>query len=557
MIVTQRSREIALLRAVGATRRQVLKNLLGEALLLGVGASAVGVVLGIGVAKGLNALMAFHGLQPAEHLDAARATHHLGLADRRHPGHPGGGSGAGPSGDEGAAGRGLREATPGSRPPSKKRLVIGVLTLAGGVAAVVDALYGDGSPKLLGLGVPTALIGVITLAPVAARPMAAAIGWPLRLRGVPGDLGAAERDAQPASHCVHRDGPHDRPHPGRQHGCLLGVLEGVVLGPAQQLGERGPLPHPGQQWRRGLQSRGNQGRGGCPWRTGRVGPRLGSGTVRRYGHDVQLARPGYRQGDDGPRAVRRLVGEPDRRRRAGGEEDGQGVQPDGRLHGAGRVRLHRQARPEGGGIFDQTGGFVDASYLLSLDGQDALAGAHLDTSALVLLDKGADIGRCRTGSETALADHPDAKILTQEEYEKEAAGFIDQLLNFVTVMLLLAVFIALLGIVNTLALSVYERTRELGLLRAVGMTRSQVRQMVRWESVVISLIGAGHRSIARHRPRRGAGAGAQGRGHQGGVGPVPDHHPVRRGGRGGRCGCGGRPGRSASRVDVLKAVVTD
>jgi putative ABC transport system permease protein len=56
--------------------------------------------------------------------------------------------------------------------------------------------------------------------------------------------------------------------------------------------------------------------------------------------------------------------------------------------------------------------------------------------------------------------------------------------------LLLAVLIALLGIVNTLALSVFERTRELGLLRAVGMTRGQVRAMVRWESVVISLIGA-------------------------------------------------------------------
>jgi putative ABC transport system permease protein len=61
---------------------------------------------------------------------------------------------------------------------------------------------------------------------------------------------------------------------------------------------------------------------------------------------------------------------------------------------------------------------------------------------------------------------------------------------FVTVMLALAVLIALLGIVNTLALSVFERTRELGLLRAVGMTRGQVRAMVRWESAVISLIGA-------------------------------------------------------------------
>ena len=82
----------------------------------------------------------------------------------------------------------LREATPGSRPPSKRRLVIGALTLVGGVAAVLSALYGDGSPKLLAIGVPAALVGVITLAPVAARPLAALLGWPLRLRGVPGEL---------------------------------------------------------------------------------------------------------------------------------------------------------------------------------------------------------------------------------------------------------------------------------------------------------------------------------------------------------------------------------
>ena len=80
--------------------------------------------------------------------------------------------------------------------------------------------------------------------------------------------------------------------------------------------------------------------------------------------------------------------------------------------------------------------------------------------------------------------------LDEKEFTEEAGGFVNQLLTFVTVMLLLAVIIALLGIVNTLALSVYERTRELGLLRAVGMTRTQVRAMVRWESVVISVIGA-------------------------------------------------------------------
>ena len=80
--------------------------------------------------------------------------------------------------------------------------------------------------------------------------------------------------------------------------------------------------------------------------------------------------------------------------------------------------------------------------------------------------------------------------MDQEEFQGALGGLIDQLLGLVTVLLLLAVLIALLGIVNTLALSVFERTRELGLLRAVGMTRQQVRAMVRWESVVISVIGA-------------------------------------------------------------------
>jgi ABC-type antimicrobial peptide transport system permease subunit len=81
-------------------------------------------------------------------------------------------------------------------------------------------------------------------------------------------------------------------------------------------------------------------------------------------------------------------------------------------------------------------------------------------------------------------------VLDRRQYEQEMGGIVDKLLTLVYVMLLLAVVIALLGIVNTLALSVYERTRELGLLRAVGMTTAQVRAMVRWESVVISLIGA-------------------------------------------------------------------
>jgi putative ABC transport system permease protein len=67
--------------------------------------------------------------------------------------------------------------------------------------------------------------------------------------------------------------------------------------------------------------------------------------------------------------------------------------------------------------------------------------------------------------------------------------FIDQLLGLIYAMLLLAIFIALLGIGNTLALSIIERTRELGMMRAVGMTRSQLRSMIRWESVIIAIQG--------------------------------------------------------------------
>jgi putative ABC transport system permease protein len=135
-------------------------------------------------------------------------------------------------------------------------------------------------------------------------------------------------------------------------------------------------------------------------------------------------------------------------------------------------------------------GWISDDFVVSRAAQEALAGPQLVTDAFVTISAGADRTEVQDAITAALADHPDAKVLDRAGFEKEASGFIDQLLTFMTVMLALAVMIALLGIVNTLALSVFERTRELGLLRAVGMTRGQVRAMVRWESAVISLIGA-------------------------------------------------------------------
>jgi putative ABC transport system permease protein len=103
---------------------------------------------------------------------------------------------------------------------------------------------------------------------------------------------------------------------------------------------------------------------------------------------------------------------------------------------------------------------------------------------------GADPGEIKRGEQAALASFPTAKPQTIEDFKDEQNKQVDTLVGLVYALLSLSVIVALLGIVNTLALSVHERTHELGLLRAVGMSRRQVRRMVRAESVITAAIGA-------------------------------------------------------------------
>jgi len=96
----------------------------------------------------------------------------------------------------------------------------------------------------------------------------------------------------------------------------------------------------------------------------------------------------------------------------------------------------------------------------------------------------------RSQLEAAIAGFPDTQLETREEWiEREDADF-NQFISFLYVMLTLAVFVSVFGMINTLVLSVYERTREIGMLRAIGMTRRQVRRMIRQESIITALIGA-------------------------------------------------------------------
>ena len=113
-----------------------------------------------------------------------------------------------------------------------------------------------------------------------------------------------------------------------------------------------------------------------------------------------------------------------------------------------------------------------------------------------LLRRREDRRRCRAKTkrwqaiETALVDYPQAKIETADQFKDSQAAQIDQLLVIITVLLAFAIIIAVLGISITLGLAVFERTREIGLMRAVGMTRRQTRRMVRWEAIIVSTFGA-------------------------------------------------------------------
>ena len=110
--------------------------------------------------------------------------------------------------------------------------------------------------------------------------------------------------------------------------------------------------------------------------------------------------------------------------------------------------------------------------------------------ALIAGAPGADPTAIKQGTKAALAGFPVTKPQTISDFKDEQNKQVDSLVGLVYALLSLSVIVALLGIVNTLALSVHERTRELGLLRAVGMSRRQVRRMVRAESVITAAIGA-------------------------------------------------------------------
>ncbi len=490
MTVTQRAREIALVRAVGATRWQVLRSLLTEALLLGVVASAIGIVLGAGVARGLTALMDALGFSlPSTSLQlqsrtiwvsllvgivvtvaaavvpARRATKVLPI-------------------------EALQEAVPGTYRPSIRRTTIGLVLAGLGLAGLLGGLYGGAPFALFGLGILGVIVGVIVLTPLVARPMAAAIGRPLHWRGVSGEL--AQQNAM----------RNPRRTASTATALMIGLALVISMGvfASSLKASFGDLLDASTNADLYITTSSAQAVGFSPEATKAAAKVDGVETVSPTGFgDARFDGKSSTYTSIDPATVDDVL---NLEVSAGSTVD---LGPDGVLVSKDAAEANDWAVGDKvpvefaatgkdtltvAGIYGASGGFVESDYLLSIAGQTAHAGEQLTSTGLVLVADGADQTDVQSGIEAALANHPDARVLDQQGFEDVLGGTIDDLLTLVTVMLLLAVLIALLGIVNTLALSVFERTRELGLLRAVGMTGGQVRAMVRWESAVIALMGA-------------------------------------------------------------------
>src|SRR5439155_2513019 len=129
------------------------------------------------------------------------------------------------------------------------------------------------------------------------------------------------------------------------------------------------------------------------------------------------------------------------------------------------------------------------AYVLTPTAWAPHAVQELDSVVFITLKDGVALQTGKAAIQKVAAAYGAPRVLDRQGYSDAVAGGVNQLLGLVYVMLALAIIIALMGIANTLSLAIHERTRELGLLRAVGQSRAQVRAMVRWEVVIIASFG--------------------------------------------------------------------
>ncbi|MFB0630555.1 FtsX-like permease family protein [Streptomyces sp. AB3(2024)] len=490
IVVAQRTRENALLRALGAARRQILAGTLAEAAVVGVVASVAGLLGGLGVAAGLRALFPALGF-PFPEGDLVVSTTSLllplgvGVAVCL-------GSALAPAVRAGRTAplAALRESTVDRSGTSRARTLAGVALGAAALAAVLAGVLAAPSPWLSGTGAVLATAAFVVLGPVTSSYAVRILADPLRrLRGVPGAL--AGRNAA-------RD-------PGRTAATATALMIGVAVVSLFAVF--------------GASLKATMDR-----------------TVSRsFAGDVAISAPAFGSGGSGlsPALAPAVAALPEVRSAVGlgrgvAEVDGSGhaltvTDPaalavgldlgtvEGRLDSLGTDGIAVSAKEAGRHGWRPGSGlelaFTDGQKLpftvRAVYDRPDLAGDYLitraawaphraqdsDTLVSVTFRDGVSTADGTAAVERTAARYGGPEVQTRAEYAASSAGGIDMMLTLVYALLALAVLIALLGIANTLTLAVHERTRELGLLRAVGQTRAQLRAMIRWESVLVAAFG--------------------------------------------------------------------
>jgi putative ABC transport system permease protein len=496
MLVAQRTRELGLLRALGASRRQINRSVRTEALLLGVIGSTLGIGAGLGLASGLIVLMRGAGVNlPAGHLAFEASTPIAGYAvgvlvtliaawspARR-------------------AARispmaALRDAgVPGDRRASRIRTAIGLVVTGGGAAALVAAAgsCGGAGGTLLGLGVLGTLIGAVLIGPLLAAGVIRVLGAALpRVFGPVGLL--AKRNALR--------------NPRRTGATAAALMIGLSLVAGLSVVSSSLLASASAQLNSSVGAdfiiTANGGLAVTPQALAATEATPGLAHVTENKDVAAKIGSGAASADffaSGPTllqdfSVKLVTGE------MAAVYSGDGIAVPQDLATAQHIEVG-QSVP-----VTFTGGTTTQLPVVAITSEDTVfnkgesyvslqtLGRSLPAAAQpmdFMLFAKADPGQADTAYQALkhrLAAYPQLQVKNQADYKKLLDDEVGQLLDLVYGLLGLAIVVAILGVVNTLALSVVERTREIGLLRAIGFGRRSVRRMIRLESVLIALFGA-------------------------------------------------------------------
>ena len=484
----QRLKENALLRAIGASKRQVVIAMMVEALIIGLLGSALGFLSGIGLSRGLSSLLNAFGIEvPTKgltiHPNRIATTIIVGtivtvlsailpaLRAGRVP----------PL----AALRDTALETVGS---VKRRVAIGVVAMLLGTGAITATAAGA-TNILLGIGVLLVFTGVLIIGPGIAKPVALGLGRPIeKLRGVTGAM-ARQNAAR---------------NPKRTARTAAPVLIGVALVTAMTVFAASVRSEVrttiGDQFQGDyIVSSANRQFGGlapslAPELAAIAGVAQATGlgftsvNLDGSGRFVLIIDPATAsglitfdmvQGDQSKLSANGILVS-DTRALAKGWTVGTTIQL-GMVDGTNKTVTVE-------GTFASSG--FGGSYVVNRALFEGTLNTLFDANIYIRLAEGANNNQVNDALTAVTTDKGLGTLQSRDEFIDAESGQINQILGLIYGLLALSIVIAIVGIVITLLLSVFERRREIGLLRAVGMTRSQVRTTVRWESVITSMFGA-------------------------------------------------------------------